>query len=700
MAFKEQSILEQQQHDDRERQKQVAEEEHGVILQHRISEREREMREAKQDQKTPNEVRERKRQQLEEHEGFRQVQVLLDQERRRLANEEVSQVALTKVEEKRRAAEQVEATRYHHRVMARAEREHEELERSQQDRPALAISARQLPTSETRNMHLQAGMRVVRANVVSQDQQKLHERHKDIVSAAIEAAAAQATSAQKRSHAEFDERPNGTQLSPRTFKKPENVFSRMMRAPQKVTDSPRDFSHWDAHLQQALDDQVSAGYVRNEADWATTITKTIQTSLESMIFPYIRHRAHPQTKINALHVLIETATATAYAPRSTAADMIRNSSLPRTLLSCMLEIAEKMSGSERKTVLEEQAFLHKVKTLRYQPMISWNGNTWTALDELLRLMKDPGPVGFRMIFDQLSSQIGSGRGVTSIATGVRRIIKSDITSYVTPSTCFELEDNAMNVLADAGTFAMKVLGTQYRAPADLFGEIAVALSELGKMLDGDEIRQIHSEMIQDPNFSAANFLDHFLECIDDDIVTFKTVNNHQFKHDYGFRSRSCAAFQLFVDKKRSQMKRTHGNDGLLAKILLLRWNHILFDPSWSRSQLALDDLLELLVDSSVPLSCDRYHWKIDSALHNAGIEGSSVYARDKVAKDVRTAVDRNISHVLALGRKGCMETKMNAFKALVKIGMRMVEWICLLVGHDGNSIFSRIICPKTRRRTR
>ena len=572
------------------------------------------------------------------------------------------------MEEERRAADQEEAARNHRRMAARAKREQAEMERRQQDLKARAIEARLAPASQNSNTYLLGKLRAV------QDQQKLHTRHKDIVSAAIEAVINQASSGQKQSHAEFNEGSKPAAVAPQIHKKPGTVFSRMMRAPQKVTDSPRDFSHWDAHLQQALDDQVSSGYGRSESDWAADVTDKIKTSLESMILPYTRHRAHPQTKINALHVLIEIATAV-YAPRSTAADMIRKGSLPRILLDYMLEIAERMSGSERNTVLEEQAFLSKVKTLSYQPMILWEGSTWTALDEVLRLMKDPSPVGFRMILDQLTSQIHSGHGVASIATGVRRIIKSDITSYITPCTCFESKYNAMNVLVDAGILAMKEFGTSYRNSTDVLVEMAVALSELGKILDRDEVRRIHSEMVQEECFSSANFLDDFLESIDDDTLAFKARGNRQSTRDYHFKANVCAKLRDLVERKEWQNKRAHGNDGLLAKVLLLRWNNNAYDPSWFKCRDALDDLLEVLVDGSVPLTCDRYQWKVDSVLHNAVIQGSDMYTREKAIKEVRAGVDRNIGHVLALARKGCMETKINAFRTLAQIGMKMIEWM-------------------------
>ncbi|KAH7354942.1 hypothetical protein BKA65DRAFT_394657 [Rhexocercosporidium sp. MPI-PUGE-AT-0058] len=429
------------------------------------------------------------------------------------------------------------------------------------------------------------------------------------------------------------------------------------------------------HLQQTLDDQVLAGHARSETEWASIVTETIKISIQTMILPYLRYRPHPQTKINALHLLIEIATATAYAPRSTASDLIRQGSLPRILLSNMLDIAERMSGSERKTVLEEQAFLCKVKTLRHQPMIAWDGNAWNALDEILRLVKDPGPVDFRMIFHQLSSQIRSGRGLTSIATAVRKIIRNDITSYVTPGTCFETKYNAMNVLADAGTLAVKELSGSYRNQVDVLGEVATALSDLGKLLDGDEIHKIHLEMVQEADCPSTNFLDNFLECIDDDIENFKMMKNQKPSGGHGFKWNACAKFQHIVDKKKLEKKQTHGNDGLLAKILLLRWNNRNYDPSWFKCRDALDDLLEMLVDGSTPLECDRHLWKVDFVLQSAEIDGMNVYSRQNPAKEARAVVDRNIANLLALGRKGCMETKLNTFKILAKIGMKMVGWM-------------------------
>ncbi|KAG4435515.1 hypothetical protein IFR05_009014 [Cadophora sp. M221] len=687
--FQEELMSLHRQSEDQQRRKRAAELEQKILLQRQ------------------NQELEWKRQELERAERTRRVRETLEQERRKMAQEEMVRLERTRIDRERQAAVQKEMAQLERAKMDREKmlKEQEEMaqlhrantpsascaaEQQQQDmqrryqisqaqsRPPAghAIAPRPLPAFSTKNMQPHENRWIAKAKIAVQDQPRMFERHKDIVSAAIEAVEVEAaSSSQTRSRSELEDGSEPPQSAPKAPKKAVNAFSKMMAAPQKMTDPARDFSQWDTHLQQALDDQVLSERGRSEPEWAWFVTETIETSIQTMIFPYLHYRPHAQTKINALHVLIEVATATAYAPRSTASDLIRSGSLPKTLLSNMLEIAEKMSGSERKTVLEEQAFLCKVKSLRHQPMIPWNGNTWTSLDEILRLMNDPGPVDFRMIFDQLFSQIKSGRGVTPIATAVRKIIRNDITSYVTPSTCFETKYNAMNVLVDAGTLAWKELSGSYREPMDILGEIATALLDLGKMLDGEEVHRIHFEMVQEADFSSPNFLDNFLECIDDDIANYKMRNNQQLKRDHGFKWNSCAKLQQVVNKKKSEKKRTHGNCGLLAKILLLRWNNSAYDPSWFKCRDALDDVLEMLVDGSVALACDRYLWKVDCVLHSAEIDGMNVYDRQKPAKEARAAVDRNIANVLALARKGCMVTKVNAFKTLAKIGMKMVEWM-------------------------
>ncbi|KAL2070616.1 hypothetical protein VTL71DRAFT_13642 [Oculimacula yallundae] len=517
-----------------------------------------------------------------------------------------------------------------------------------------------------------------RANKIKadQEQQKLLERHKDIVSAAIEAVTVQNdSSSSKRPLAEVDEISIHPQSTPKPPQKPSNIFSRMMAGPRKVIDPPRDFDHWDSHIQQTLDKQMRSGRGRSETDWAMMVVETIKSSIETELMKYLRVRAHPKTKINALHVLIEVATATAYAPRGIASDLIRNGPLPRTLLNRMLEITEKMSGSERQTVLEEKAFLCKVRTLRHQPMVAWEGKTWNSLDEILRLMKDPGPVDFKIIFDQIANQIQSGQGVKAKATAIRRIIKNDITSYVTPSTCFETKYNAMSVLADAGALFIEEVWGPYLQEMDLLEEISKALSDLGKMLNGEEIHKIHVELAREADFSSPNFLDDFLERIDDDIASFKTRTGHKPERDPNFKRDFCAKFRRLVHKKNSEKTRSHGNDGLLAQILLLRWDYSNDDPSWLVCRDTLDDLLEMLVDSSVPIACDRFLWKVESVFLSAEIDGRNGYDRQKPTRQVRAAVDRNICYVLGLARKGCMETKLNAFKVLAKIGQKMVKWM-------------------------
>jgi len=79
-------------------------------------------------------------------------------------------------------------------------------------------------------------------------------------------------------------------------------------------------------------------------------------------------------------------------------NLIRSSTLPRHLVGQMYDIVTYMSNAERGRLKTEEAFLGKVRELRYQPLIGWEGDTWNGLDEILRVLKDSGPFDFRRIY--------------------------------------------------------------------------------------------------------------------------------------------------------------------------------------------------------------------------------------------------------------------------------------------------------------
>lgn len=202
----------------------------------------------------------RTKQDREEEESSR-----LQQAKQVREQEEMRQV------ERMRQQRQVERSRLE---KAKILRDKEETSRLQQ-----AASAKQAAEQQEMQQQFQRSQEQLRRSIAPAllPSASVQERHKDIVSAAIEAVGVQAaSSSQKRPHSEIECNSAVPQSTTRRANKPGNAFSKMMSAPRKITDPPVDFGFWDAHLQQKLDEQILSGHVRSEVDWASIVTETIK----------------------------------------------------------------------------------------------------------------------------------------------------------------------------------------------------------------------------------------------------------------------------------------------------------------------------------------------------------------------------------------------------------------------------------------
>jgi hypothetical protein len=166
----------------------------------------------------------------------------------------------------------------------------------------------------------------------------------------------------------------------------------------------------------------------------------------------IYRNAPTQDKLDALHTLIEIATAIAYTPQKVASDMVSFYKVHKVLVNKMFSVIEYMSNLDIKRVISEKAFLNKVKELRQQPRLPWAGSTWNELDDLLRVFKDPGPVDFRKIYRQIEGNMDEYYEEyydrRKSIKWVMRTVENDILGYLTGDTCLETRYNAMNALVD------------------------------------------------------------------------------------------------------------------------------------------------------------------------------------------------------------------------------------------------------------
>jgi hypothetical protein len=231
--------------------------------------------------------------------------------------------------------------------------------------------------------------------------------------AAMEATSNQ-TMSRKRSHSTHAEDSQPT-VDPPPAKKV-NAFAKMMavaKQQEEWTPAPAESRQWSQIFKQILAD-VEAGESLGhmpETQRAYVLSKSIKNSIQTQMMPNIYNNAPTQVKLDALHTLIEIATAIAYTPQKVASDMVSFCEVHKFLIEKMFSVIKYMSNLDIKRVISEKAFLNKVKELRQQPRLPWAGSTWNELDDLLRVFKDPGPVDFRKIYRTINFKMdGYDRG--------------------------------------------------------------------------------------------------------------------------------------------------------------------------------------------------------------------------------------------------------------------------------------------------
>jgi hypothetical protein len=89
-------------------------------------------------------------------------------------------------------------------------------------------------------------------------------------------------------------------------------------------------------------------------------------------------------------------------------------------------------------------------------------------------------------------------------------------------------------------------------------------------------------------------------------------------------------------------------------------------------------LLDLFVDTTVPLECNEFLRKIERLVETHLYPDRSYQFKngeERVAS-IRGTIDSSIARMLwrGIGRP-CLEMRFNAWKALVKFGLQMLEWM-------------------------
>ncbi|KAE8448630.1 hypothetical protein EG329_009055 [Mollisiaceae sp. DMI_Dod_QoI] len=321
-----------------------------------------------------------------------------------------------------------------------------------------------------------------------------------------------------------------------------------------------------------------------------------------------------------------------------------------------------MSTSEMKQLVEEGGFLSKVKGLRQTPVKKWEGDTWNGLDEILRVVKDHGPVDFRRIYSEVDLKIKDSYYSSASGVPIVKSIRNEILSYISRSMCFETKYNAMNALADIGILLMK-RSVCYDDQKVTFDTLFGALSIVGQMFNEEEVAQILTEMQSENFMSAPGFLSKFLSDMYGGYSDYiKVYSNREM-------------LKSAVDRYMSQKTSAYGQRGLLVKILYLRF----YETSrFEGANDILDEVIALFPDRSTPLQPQHILRQLDKEIFDylqLASYGHWIPPEPGAARRIRKNIDRSISQVSKQASRGTrVEVKLSALKILTEIGLRMVEW--------------------------
>jgi hypothetical protein len=343
----------------------------------------------------------------------------------------------------------------------------------------------------------------------------------------------------------------------------------------------------------------------------------------------------------------------------------------------MYNIALLMSDSDISQTAAEEAFLGKVKDLRHNPQVPWEGETWNGLGDVLRVLRDFGPVDFRMIFTSFKELHDTGRTTHDIiGRHILDSVRKEISNYVDQGTCFDTMYNAMNVLVDIGIALLERPMYCLHNPRVVSEALVTALLKIGKMLKSEGIDKVVAEMRSESEARGGEV---------DDVVSerLSTTCLHDFQSRMETQSKTdrfhheLAKLQHYLDKDKYLKTSQRGRKSLLIKILFLRWksNHT---SDWRICHNSLDQLLDLFVHTTIPIECNEFLPKIERLVEPHLYPDGSYQFNDREERVVciRGTIDSSIVRILWRGvGRACLETRLNAWKALAKFGLRMLEWM-------------------------
>lgn len=287
-------------------------------------------------------------------------------------------------------------------------------------------------------------------------------------------------------------------------------------------------------------------------------------TFEGAVLPHLRSAPHIDTKINALLLMIEVAKAVAYAPEGKVPDFIRNNGPPRFLQHEMFKVVSTFLASETRLLVEEKSFICQLKELRYKPMVIWKGDTWNALDEILRVLKDDGPVDFKRIPQGIKDSIANRGSTSNIGSMVAREVWTEIAGYVSASSCYETKYNALNTVVDI-VIHMLSLSFHFSNAATAYKALNESLLNIGNMFDSTEIDKTVAETRREPEQLATGVVENFRT------IMLPTLGKGLFGLPLlRYRNSMENTQQLLKNvyaRKTSERDSSHGNIELLLKIL-------------------------------------------------------------------------------------------------------------------------------------
>ncbi|EHK99676.1 hypothetical protein M7I_4455 [Glarea lozoyensis 74030] len=407
-------------------------------------------------------------------------------------------------------------------------------------------------------------------------------------------------------------------------------------------------------LQEFHQNLIEVDGVGSDEDFAVRMTEIILRFVKNKIMPCVGREAALQTKVNALHVLMDIALGIAHAPPAPVSELMRRGTAPPSLVTTMYDVLSEVRESEKMKLAREHAFMRKVKALRAFDREDSAVPVWKGLDEVLRLLGFEGTVDFRFCYDAvwmlLNDEKYAGGACINTGSVVLRIVRNDIAGFVSAKSTFETKIYALNALADIG---MALL--HGRVSGDDGGVVEITLVnsilKVANLLEEKDIEIVSNEMrALAPEMPPE-------VCDNAESMT---------------GPRRDRVHRILMDTPHVR-KHSPITNALFAKFLHLRWSPRSYVSRWTTALRVLDRVIDIFIEcpvGTVPLSCNRLVETVNDEFMAAKTSHSAANN-----SDIRNIVDRTIQRLAKRGSgKACAATKVNVLRALFQIGMRILQW--------------------------